>query len=398
MPRILSIANGELWLLADGAPPRQIESPFAKELLEREQQSRRTSNWKHAPREEQTGVIPSASLWGQRGGAGRGNGVMPVRFLYACRADDDNTLYYVLAVGETRGLFRRYLDEEREVRLFHRNGWECLGLAYDAKEKRLILTSRNADGSAHVEVYDEEGTRRGAVTDGDCIDAAPALVPGRSKTIVYESSGVARHPQSGQLMAQGHACVHMLDYGSGQLETLLDDKRFDFVAPRMDTRGALFAIRRPAEKPRRERAGTALMDTLLMPFRLLQAIFGYLNFFSMIYGKKPLRSSGGPRTPALDQDLGQLWLHGRMIELSKVKSDPAYGGNLVPANWELIRVDSAGTAPQVLAQHVAGFDLRADGAVVFTNGFDIFELGDAAGQGQKRSLARQQQVGGVSAI
>ena len=141
MSRTLSIANGELWLHADGAPPRQIESPFARELLEREQQSRRTSNWKHAPREEQTGVIPSASLWGQRGASGgNANGVMPVRFLYACRADDDNTLYYVLAVGETRGLFRRYLDEEREVRLFHRTRWECLGLADDLKEKRLILT------------------------------------------------------------------------------------------------------------------------------------------------------------------------------------------------------------------------------------------------------------------
>ncbi len=389
----LSIANGELWLHADGAPPRMIESAFARELVEREQASRRATGWKTAPRDQQTGVIPSASLWGQRGAAPEG-GALPVRFLHACRADDGDTLYYVLAVGATRGLFRRHLAEDREVRLFHRTNWECQGLAYNADDKRLVVASQNADGSAHIEVYDDEGNRRGAITDGDCVDASPSLVPGRSKTIVYQSSGVARHPQSGHLMAVAHACVHMLDYGSGQLETLLDDKRHDFVAPRMDAQGRLYAIRRPAEKPRHEQAGSALKDTLLMPFRLLKAVFGYLNFFSMVYGKEPLRSAGGPRTPALDQDLGQLWLHGRMIELNKVKTDPQYGGNLVPRSWELIRVASAGAAPEVLAQHAAGFDLHADGRVVFTNGYDIFELhGD-----ERRTLARQHQVAGLSSV
>jgi hypothetical protein len=390
--RTLSIANGELWLHADGAAPRQIESPFAKELIERALQSRRTTGWKHAPREEQSGVIPTSTLWGQRAGAD--SGALQVRFLHVCRAGDDDTLYYVLAVGDTRGVFRRHLGEDREVRLFHRTGWECEGFTYNAADKRLIVASRNADGSAHVEVYDEDGNRRGAVTDGDCVDGSPALVPGRAKTIVYQSSGVARHPQSGQMMALGHACVHMLDYGSGQLETLLEDKRFDFVSPRMDAQGRLYAIRRPAEKPPRERAGMALKDTLLMPFRLLKAVFGYLNFFSMVYGKEPLRSAGGPRTPALDQDLGRLWLHGRMIELSKVKGDPQYGGNLVPRDWELIRVNAAGATPEVIAQHIASFDLHPNGGIVYTNGFDIFKLEG----GTRCGVARQQQVAGLSVI
>jgi hypothetical protein len=389
--RTLSIANGELWLHAAGSAPKRIESPFAKELIQRAEQSRRNTGWKHAPREEQSGVIPSSTLWGSRGGS---DAVMSTRFLHACSGDDDDTLYYVLAVGETRGLFRRHLAEDREVRLFHRTQWECEGFVYNREDKRLLVASRHADGSAHIEAYDEDGNRRGTLTEGDCVDAAPALVPGRSSTIVYQSSGAARHPQTGQLIALAPACVHLLDYRGGQLQTLLDDPRHDFVAPRMDARGRLFAIRRPAEKPATERARSALSDTLLMPFRLLKAVFGYLNFFSMVYGKEPLRSAGGPRTPALDQDLGRLWLHGRMIELSKVKHDPQYGGNLVPRNWELIRLDCAGAAQEVLAQHVACFDVRADGSVVYSNGFDIFELADEARTG----VARQQQVAGLSVV
>ena len=390
--KTLSIANGELWLHAPGAAPSQIESPFAKELIERDLQSRRNTGWKNAPREQQSGMIPSASLWGQRGAGG--DGVLTTRFEQVRPGDDDQTLYYLVAVGETTGLFRRHLAEDREVRLFHRTNWVCNGFVYNPDDKRLVLAALNANGSAHLEVYDEEGTRRGAITDGDCVDSAPSLVPGRSRTVVYQSSGVARHPQVGRVMAIGHACVHLLDYGSGKMETLLDDPKFDFVAPRMDAQGALYAIRRPAEKPQHERAGLALKDTLLMPVRLLKAVFGYLNFFTMVYGKEPLRSAGGPRTPDLDQDLGKLWLHGRMIELSKVKNDPQYGGNLVPGNWELIRVPRAGAPAQVLARHVAGFDLRADGRIVYTNGFDIIELDGE----QKRTLARQEQVANISAV
>jgi hypothetical protein len=389
--RTLSIANGELWLHTSDAAPRQIESPFARELVERALHSRRTTGWKHAPREQQSGVIPTATLWGQRGGD---DAPMPVRFQHACRGADEDTLYYVLAVGPTRGLFRRHLGEDREVRLFHRNDWECEGLAYSAADQRLLVATRHADGTGHVEVYDEDGNRRGTLTDGECVDAAPAIVPGRSKTIVYQSSGVARHAQSGAVVAQAHACVHLLDWGSGQLQTLLDDPRYDHVAPRMDAQGRLYAIRRPAEKPAHERAGNALSDIVLMPLRLLKAVFGYLNFFSMVYGKEPLRSAGGPRTPALDQDLGRLWLHGRMIELSKVKGDPQYAGNLVPRNWELVRVDGAGQAPQVIAQHVACFDLQPDGRPVYSNGFDI--VAAMSGEG-RQAIARQQQVAGLSA-
>ena len=365
--KTLSIANGELWLHCPGAAPRQIESPFARELIERDLHSRRTTAWKNAPRDQQSGVIPASSLWGQRG-PGTENGMLAARFEYARRGDDDDTLYYVLSIGDTLGLFRRHLAEDREVRLFHRTSWRCHGMAYNAADKRLILAVQNANGSAHLEVYDDEGTRRGTVTDGDCVDSSPSLVPGRSRTVVYQSSGVARHPQTGHMMALGHGCIHLLDYGSGRLEVLLDDPRHDFVAPRMDAQGAVYAIRRPAEKPQRERAGLALKDTLLMPLRLLKAVFGYLNFFTMVYGKEPLRSAGGPRTPELDQDLGKLWLHGRMIELGKARTDPQYAGSLVPANWELVRVARAGAQPEVLARHVAGFDVREDGRIVFTNG------------------------------
>lgn len=373
MPSLI-IAKGELWLHAEGAAPQQITSPFATEVIERDERSRRSSSWKHAPREQQTGVIPSHSLWGsQNGGI-----TAPPRFLHACFGPDAQTVYYVLRVGDAVGLFRLHLAEQREVRLFHKAKIDLRGLAYHAGKKHLILGVGREDGTAQIEVYDEEGNLKGAVTGGDSIDAAPSVVPGANASVLFQSSGVARHAERGFVAAIGHATLCRLDYRSGQLDVLADDARFDFVAPRIDAAGNLYAIRRPIEKPAGERAGSVLLDTVLFPIRLLKAVFGFLNVFSMIYGKEPLRSAGGPRTPELDQDLGKIWLQGRLIDLQRVRDDPQYAGKLVPASWELVRRRGSGDW-EVLARHVASFDLAGDGTVAYSNGNEVLmQRGDAA--------------------
>lgn len=372
MPSLI-IAKGELWLHADGAAPRQITSPFATEVIERDERSRRSSSWKHAPREQQTGVIPSHSLWGsQNGGI-----TAPPRFLHACFGPDTQTVYYVLRVGDAVGLFRLHLAEQREVRLFHKAKIDIRGLAYHAGQKHLVLGVGHEDGTAQIEVYDEDGNLKGAVTGGDSIDAAPSVVPGANASVLFQSSGVARHAERGFVAAIGHATLCRLDYRSGQLDVLADDARFDFVAPRIDAAGNLYAIRRPIEKPAGERAGSALLDTVLFPVRILKAVFGFLNVFSMIYGKEPLRSAGGPRTPELDQDLGKIWLQGRLIDLQRVRDDPQYAGKLVPASWELVRRRGSSDW-EVLAKHVASFDLAGDGTVAYSNGNEVLvQRGDA---------------------
>jgi hypothetical protein len=384
----LAIAKGELWLHRDGAAPRQVTSAFAREVIERDERGRRNTSWKHAPREQQTGMIPSASLWGSQ----QSGPIAPPKFLHACFGADADTLYYVLRVGEATGLFRQHLAEDREVRLFHKSGIVIRGLAYNPADRRLILSVSQADGTAQLEVYDEEGTLKGAVTGGDSVDASPSMIPDAASALVFQSTGVARHPERGHAVAFAHATLCKLDYRSGQLETLVDEPRYDHLAPRMTPDGTLYAIRRPVEKPVHERAGTALLDTILMPVRLLKAVFGYLNFFSQVYGREPLRSAGGPRAPELDRDLGTLWLHGRLIELRQVRDDPQYAGNLVPASWELVR-RPPGRQWQIVANHVAAFDLAADGAVVYTNGYDVVAWRD----GDKLTLARHELVEGVGA-
>ena len=390
---LLSIAGGALQRHASGQAAEAIESRFARDMLERDAASRRTSSWKHAERDDnERGMLSGAQLWGRRGAAP--DALAPPRFLYACAGGEPGVLYYVLAVARSIGLFRYHVDEQREVRLFHRSQPPVLGLTYDADARRLILADAQPDGTAHLSVYDEDGNHKGTVTGGDCIDAAPSRIWGLPNALVYQSTGVARHPEHGHVVALGHSVINRLNFATGEIDTVLDDPAYDFVAPRAGRDGSLFAIRRPVEKPVHEQAGTALKDTVLMPLRLGKAVFGYLNFFSQIYGKEPLRSAGGPRAPELDQDLGKIWLHGRLIELNKVRHDAQYAGNLVPGSWELIQIAPNQRTPRVLATHVAGFDLRADGTPVVTNGYDIAALEG----GQRRVLGRRELVEAVSVL
>lgn len=390
---LLSIAGGELQHHRDGQSPQAIESRFASDLLARDAASRRTTSWKHAEREDnERGMLTGAQLWGRRGAAP--DALAPPRFLYACAGSEPGVLYYLLTVARSVGLFRYHVDEQREVRLFHRSQTPVLGMTYDADAHRLILADAQPDGTAHLNVYDEDGNHKGTVTGGDCIDAAPSRIWGLPNALVYQSTGVARHPQGGHVVALGHSVINRLNFATGDIDTVLEDPDYDYVAPRAGRDGSLYAIRRPVEKPVSEQAGTALKDTVMMPLRLGKAVFGYLNFFSQIYGKEPLRSAGGPRTPELDQDLGKIWLHGRLIELSKVRTDAQHDGSLVPASWELIQIPPRQRSPRVLATHVAGFDLRADDTPVITNGYDIAALEG----GRRQTLARRELVEALAVV
>ena len=158
--RSMHIAKGELWLReAAGGAPRHVESPFARDVVERDALRRCTTSWKSAPREEQQGVIPNNMLWGK---AGVAKPLAPPRFLHARPGAEPGVLYYLLAVGESTGLFRQHLDEKREVRLFHRHDFRCLGFDCGAAADRLVLARENADRTAHLEVYDSTRTWAGS--------------------------------------------------------------------------------------------------------------------------------------------------------------------------------------------------------------------------------------------
>src|SRR6185503_6097418 len=96
----------------------------------------------------------------------------------------------------------------------------------------------------------------------------------------------------GHFAALGPYCIQHLDVESGSLNTLAEDPRFDLLTPFQTSTGTLYFIRRPYRTGRELNPLTLLKDIILFPFRLLLAVFHFLQFFSMRYSGKKLSSAG----------------------------------------------------------------------------------------------------------
>ncbi|MGR8935620.1 MAG: hypothetical protein ACU837_14695, partial [Gammaproteobacteria bacterium] len=110
--------------------------------------------------------------------------------------------------------------------------------------------------------------------------------------------------------SSGIANIALLDREAGTQTAILENPEFDFMQPRVSADGSLHFIRRPYEA-RHYGTGQLLTDMLFFAFNLLRAVYHYLNFFSLIYTRKPLTSAAGPQ---LQADLKDIIVNGKRID------------------------------------------------------------------------------------
>jgi hypothetical protein len=178
--------------------------------------------------------------------------------------------------------------------------------------------------------------------------------------------------EEGYVIALGPANIQMLDLNKGELTAIREDDELEFLQPKVTPDGDLLFIQRPYEAPRYS-SSNLIMDFLLFPFRLLRAVFHYLNFFSLMYTRKPLTSASGPKVQA---DLKELLIKGKRIDAENaLKKEHRVNGvrSLVPRSWKLIRKNRNGEE-RVIATNVSSYDVMRDGSIIFTNGYGVFIL------------------------
>jgi hypothetical protein len=355
------ISNGMLFRRERGADVTQIHSPYVQEAADRRERARERHSWKQG------------TSFGVAAGGGMRNfeaADRPPQALSAAFVPDGD-LFYFLKDESVGGLFRLEAASGRELRVLLRQNLSLTDLSPSADGSVLAASSQQPSGICNIALLQADGSGLREVTGGDTVDSAPAWIPGLPNRLLFQSCGLARSAE-GYVVAQGNATIQKLDMDTGSISPILDDPRFDHLKPRVSASGELLFIRRPYEPPRY--AGQAfLLDMLLFPFRLLRAVFHYLNFFSLMYSRKPLTSASGP---AVQADLKNILLQGRRIDAEKaLRSARAVHGvpSLVPESWELVSRDLQGRE-RVLATNVASFDLGSDGTVIYSNGRGVFVL------------------------
>jgi hypothetical protein len=375
------LSNGFLFLRARGAEVKQVHSAYAEEAADRRERARDKHAWKK-----------DTSFRIAAGGSMRSFDAADKPLLATSAAFESNgDLLYFLKDDAVGGLFRLQAATGNEIRVLLKQNLSLTDLALSPDGNQLAACSQQSAGVANIALVDREGNNLREVTGGDTVDSAPAWIPDTPNRLLFQSAGLARN-EEGYVVAQGHASLQMLNMESGSVSPVLENAQFDFLKPRVDPAGNLLFIRRPYEMPGYG-AESALMDMLLFPFRLLRAVFHYLNFFSLMYTRKPLTSASGP---AMQADMKNLLLQGKRIDAEKaVRSARAVQGvpSLVPDSWELVSRNTAGEE-RVLATNVASYDISPDGAIVYSNGSGVFVLEP---DGSARLAIRDQLIGDVVA-
>lgn len=362
------LSNGLLFLRERGGELRQLDSAYVQESMDRRERARERHGWKQG-----------TSFGIAAGGGSRSFEASDKPVLATSAAFEANgNLLYFLRDESIGGLFRREAESGNEIRLLLKQSLSLCGLSLSPDGGSLAASSQQSDGVANIALLNSDGSNYREVTGGDTVDGAPAWIPGVPNRLLFQSSGLARD-ERGYIVAQGHASIQMLNMESGSVTPVLENPRFDHLKPRVCTAGNLLFIRRPFEAPRYE-LSSIFTDTLLFPFRLLRALFHYLNFFSLMYTRKPLTSASGP---AVQADIKNILLQGRRIDAEKaLRSERPVQGvpSLVPSTWELVSRNREGEE-RVLATNVASYDISPDGTIVYSNGRGVFVLGQDGSAG-----------------
>ena len=355
------LAQGKIRVKTGDAAPRTVESRFGADIRERAVKAQQRNAWKTGG--EGSKFLAGAMLWGK---ITQDPAAIRVSITSLCRGKEPGQMLYSLETDDLCGVLQLEQFGVEERRLWNKNDKRLERLAVSERGE-VACAVRHQFGTANLAIRLNDESGFGEVTEGDSYDTAPSWVPGEERKVVYQSAGVGRD-RNGNPVGLGPFAIHLIEVDKGELSTLAEHPKFDFLTPRLTADGTLFYIRRPYRTGPDLRPLAVLKDVVLFPFRLVYAVFQFLQFFSMNYTGKKLTTAGGTKTREMDLKRMMIW--GNMVTAAKETptEEPA---DLVPKSWELIRRRPDG-ADEILARGVLAFDLAPDGSAFYTNGNAIF--------------------------
>jgi hypothetical protein len=359
------LSQGQLHLKLGSDPVRAIDSKFGESVRQRAAQINSRNAWKT----QGTGAkfMSGSLLWGRN--ADDDPTEIPIEITGISRGCKPGELFYSLSTPDIGGVFLLRDRATDELRLLHTADFRVRRLAAGFGQESLACVVQRKGGQSCIAVMRDDGTDMRDVTAGDTIDDAPHWVPGSPGKLVFQSSAVGRN-RAGFAVTQAPFAIHKLDLEAGTVTSLAEDPKFDLLMPQLGTDGSLYYIRRPYRDPNQPPSPwRAALDLVLLPFRLLYAVFQLLNFFTVRYTGNTLTTSGNARQK--HSDIRKMMVWGNLLDADKAANRADDGTPaLVPKTWELVRRKNDND--EVVAKGVVCYDLYQDGSILYSNGSGIY--------------------------
>jgi len=290
---------------------------------------------------------------------------------------DDQHVIYAAQLQDGCAIYIKSLLEPQqpEALVLRNNEFIIHHMDYDAQHKRLILSaSQGYAFEQHLCVLGLDSNRIQYITEGDCQDQHPCFDPQNPDIIYYDSCGFAYDQQGGISIGPKEIC--RLNLKTGDLETIIADPRYDYYKPQIDAAGQLYFLKRPYKN--QNYSGNSLKDIVLAPFKIIRAVFGWLDFFTQRYTGESLKSTSGSN-PAKSKQKSEeeLFVEGNLIKAQKALQQNQSAGEkfagVIPRSWELIQCSSTGEQ-KVLKRGVLGYRLHTQGLILYSNGKHLVSI------------------------
>jgi len=378
MGRVACLVSGRVLVVRGEGEPLELESPYAEQIGARERAIERRNAWKT----QGTGATfmgrGGGPLWGDRE-----RDIPPARIVGLSRGRATGELCYSVTSGVVSGLFAQEPGTRNEQRLHHNADAAVTEIDLSVEHEVVACTVQGKGGTSAIAILADDGRGVRTVTEGDVVDRAPRWVPGVGKRLVYASAGVGR-TRSGAFAGLGPFAIHRLNLDDGSIEVLMSDAKYDYLAPVPTSESEIYVIRRPYRDPKpRVSVFGVLLDALLMPFRLLFAMFQYLSFFAARYTGKPLITSGNAQQKAADAERMMVW--GKLIDVASDAEKAADADAQLGKGYELVRITPNET--EVVARGVIAFDIR-DEELAYSDGNSVYRMPPKGGTAQKLAAVK----------
>ena len=237
-PTIVYLAQGRVRVKAADGVPRTLESAYGNSIREKEVRSQQRHSWKGAG--NNGSPFSGRVLWGK---AAMSQDV-PLSVTSICGGKQPGGLIYSLESGSLCALLEAegLGAEERRVWNDNRTRIRHVTVSRPAGDLAFAVLHENGTANIGLKMNGESGVKE--ITEGDSFDTAPHWLPGEEKRIVFQSAGIGRN-REGQFQALGQFSIQQLDVETGEMTTLLEDKRYDYLAARFCADGGMLYIQRP---------------------------------------------------------------------------------------------------------------------------------------------------------
>lgn len=289
----------------------------------------------------------------------------------------DHKMIYTVCLQEGTSINIKSLNDlqETEGLILRKNDFVVQDMAYDEAKKRLALSVNSNGYERHICILPLDANRTQYLTEGDCQDSNPCFDPQDTMQLYYDSCGLAYGEHR---IAYSPKEIYHLDMGTGELQTVASDPKFDFFKPKMDSLGNLYFIKRPYSRDGSHHSPvTTIKDIIFAPFKIIRAIVGWLDFFTQRYTGESLKTTSG-NNPAKSQQKSEeeLFVEGNLIKAQQnlernQKSGEKYPG-MIPKSWELVKMSPTGEMT-TLKRGVMSFALKDD-TIFYSNGKYLIEL------------------------